>query len=194
MNMRSVLLGLLVAVIGAGIGFTLLRPAAQAPAADAAAPAASSAAPATPAFSAPKGEVVLTIKGGPNAAGETIDIAFDNDGLKALPVTTFETTTMWTDGVKKFEGVELKTLLSMLKVEKGTLSATAINDYRIEIPVAEIEAGGPIVAYMMDGAPMSVRDKGPLWLVYPYDSNAKYQSEVVFSRSIWQLNRLEIVP
>jgi hypothetical protein len=41
---------------------------------------------------------------------------------------------------------------------------------------------------------MSVRDKGPLWLVYPYDSAAKYQSEVVFSRSIWQLNRLEIAP
>jgi hypothetical protein len=193
MNMRYVFLGLLVAAIGAGLGFTFLRPAPQASVADAAAPTASTQAT-TVAISAPKGEVVLTIKGGPNAAGETIDIAFDIEGLKALPVTTFSTTTMWTEGVKNFEGVELKTLLSMLKMEKGTLSATAINDYRIEIPVAEIEAGGPIIAYMMDGDPMSVRDKGPLWLVYPYDSDPKYQSEVVFSRSIWQLNRLEIAP
>ena len=42
------------------------------------------------------------------------------------------------------------------------------------------------------GAPMSVRDKGPLWIVYPYDQNTDYQSEVVFSRSIWQLNRITI--
>lgn len=190
MNKRFVMLGLLVVVIGAGLGVAYLRPAPQPPMADAAATQGTAA----PVVSAPTGEVVLTIKGGPNAASETINIAFDIDGLKALPVTTFSTTTMWTEGVKKFEGVELKTLLSMLKVEKGTLSATAINDYRIEIPVAEIEPGGPMIAYMMDDAPMSVRDKGPLWLVYPYDSDPKYQSEVVFSRSIWQLNRLEIAP
>jgi hypothetical protein len=39
---------------------------------------------------------------------------------------------------------------------------------------------------------MSVRDKGPLWVIYPYDSD-DYRSEVIYSRSIWQLDRLEVV-
>jgi len=40
---------------------------------------------------------------------------------------------------------------------------------------------------------MSVREKGPLWVIYPYDSDAKFRTEVIYSRSIWQLDRLAIV-
>jgi hypothetical protein len=54
--------------------------------------------------------------------------------------------------------------------------------------------GGPIVAFARNGAPMPLRDKGPLWIVYPYDSNPDYQSELIYSRSIWQLDRIEVRP
>lgn len=40
---------------------------------------------------------------------------------------------------------------------------------------------------------MSVRDKGPLWVIYPYDSDPALQSEVTYARSIWQLVRIEAV-
>jgi len=33
-----------------------------------------------------------------------------------------------------------------------------------------------------------------LWIVYPYDSDNRFQSEIYFSRSIWQLARLTLVP
>jgi hypothetical protein len=36
-----------------------------------------------------------------------------------------------------------------------------------------------------------VRDKGPLWVVYPYDSKPDYQSELIYVRSIWQLAQME---
>jgi hypothetical protein len=45
----------------------------------------------------------------------------------------------------------------------------------------------------MDDRPMSVRDKGPLWVVYPFDDVPAYQSETIYSRSIWQLDRIEVV-
>ena len=38
----------------------------------------------------------------------------------------------------------------------------------------------------------SRRDKGPLWIVFPYDSGAEYQTELVFGWSIWQLATLTI--
>ena len=47
--------------------------------------------------------------------------------------------------------------------------------------------GGPIIAYERNGKEMSVRSKGPLWIVYPYDSNPSYKTEAIYSRSIWQL-------
>jgi len=116
---------------------------------------------------------------------------YDRAALEALGETEFTTTTIWTEGPQTFTGVPLNVLLADAGIATGTLSARAINDYAVEIPVDEALEDGPIVAYTRNGAPMSVRDKGPLWLVYPYDSDPAFQTEVVFSRSIWQLDRLE---
>ena len=135
-------------------------------------------------------EVLLTISGkvdAPEAA-----LTFDRAALMALPVTTIETSTIWTEGTHTFTGVSLADLMDQLGVEDGTLLATAINDYTVEIPVSDAVAGGPIIAYLMDDAEMPVRDKGPLWIIYPYDSSAAFRSEVVYSRSIWQLDRIEV--
>ena len=139
-------------------------------------------------------ETILSVSGGPDAAGNPVDMTYDLAALQAMPKSSFETTTMWTEGPQAFEGVALHSLLDMLNVTSGKVIASAINDYRIEIPLTEITPEAPIIAYLRNGEEMSVRDKGPLWIVYPYDSDPQYQSEVVFSRSIWQLNRIEIAP
>lgn len=116
--------------------------------------------------------------------------SFSAEALRSFPETSFDTTTIWTEGKVTFTGVELKALLDSVGITEGNLKATAINDYSVEIPVSDAVEDGPIVAYTRDGQEMSVRDKGPLWIVYPYDSNADYQTEVIYSRSIWQLNRI----
>jgi len=122
-----------------------------------------------------------------------LTLKLDRDALMALPVTTFETSTIWTDGVHSFTGVSLADLAAEFSIKRGQFLATAINDYTVEIPFSDALEGGPIIAYLMDGEEMSVRDKGPLWVIYPYDNDADFRSEVIYSRSIWQLDRLEIV-
>ncbi|MEP5154970.1 molybdopterin-dependent oxidoreductase [Planktotalea sp.] len=144
-------------------------------------------------IAAPEGEVILTVSGTPDVANVGDTLQFDRDTFAALGLQTIETTTIWTEGMQSFEGVPLATLTALFGVEDGTLNATAINDYTVEIPVSDAVEGGPIIAFMMNGEEMSLRDKGPLWVVYPYDSKAEYRTEVVYSRSIWQLDRLEVV-
>ncbi len=124
---------------------------------------------------------------------ESGTIVLDLDSLMELPVTSFETSTIWTEGVHTFTGVALSDLAAELGVQRGLFFATAINDYTVEIPHSDAVEGGPIIAYLMDDSEMSIRDKGPLWIVYPYDSNSEYRSEVIYARSIWQLDRLEVV-
>jgi hypothetical protein len=143
---------------------------------------------------APSGEVLLTVSGDIAVTNGEGTAVFDRAMLEALPVVEFTTTTTWTDGPQTFTGVELHDLLERLGVEGGTLRAFAVNDYAVDIPVEDAVEGGPIVAYLWNGAAMSVRDKGPLWIVYPYDSNRDYRSEVIYSRSIWQLERMEVRP
>ena len=144
-------------------------------------------------LAAPEGEVLLVASGEISQTNVGAKAVFDRDMLVEMGATEITTATVWTEGVQTFEGVSLSTLLSHLDVTEGTLLATAINDYTVEIPVSDAIEGGPIIAYAIDGKPMSVRDKGPLWVIYPYDSSADYRSEVIYSRSIWQLYRIEIV-
>lgn len=140
----------------------------------------------------PKGEVILSVTGSitkHNAAGV---LNFDIEMLKSLGATTYKTATNWTEGERVFTGVLLSDLLAFVGSSGVSLKATALNDYSVEIPTSDAVEGGPIVAYEMDGRPMSLRDKGPLWIVYPYDSDPRYRTETIYSRSIWQLNRIEV--
>lgn len=141
----------------------------------------------------PTGDVILTVSGPLTTTNVDGTAQFDLEMLEALDATTFETTTIWTEGEHSFTGVSLDLLADKLGLEGETLRATAINDYAVDVPLSDAVEGGPIVAYRMDGDTMSVRDKGPLWIVYPYDSDADYRTEVVYSRSIWQLDRIEVV-
>ncbi|RJE79892.1 molybdopterin-dependent oxidoreductase [Paracoccus sp. JM45] len=115
---------------------------------------------------------------------------YDLDDLMAFPQVKFETSTIWTGGVPEFTGVSLSALLKDAGITEGTIMATAINDYAVEIPLNEINDKFPIIAYYQNDEPMSVRDKGPLWIVYPYDQFIEYQTQINYSRSIWQLDRI----
>lgn len=139
---------------------------------------------AVPALASPAQDVLMTVT---TAEGTR---EYDLAALQALPQTSFTTSTIWTEGEQEFEGVLLSDLLEDAGITEGSIMATAINDYAVQIPVDEVDDIAPIVAYHLNGETMSVRDKGPLWIVYPYDQSLAYQTEIVYSRSVWQLDRI----
>ncbi len=144
-------------------------------------------------FSEPTEPVLLTISGMIDASnGEEGTVRLDLPMLESFEPVVIETETIWTEGKQSFTGVSLAALMEAVGADGEKLMATAINDYSVEIPVEDWVEDGPIVAYLNNGEQMSVRDKGPLWVVYPYDSSPSYQSEVIYSRSIWQLDRLDV--
>ena len=115
------------------------------------------------------------------------------EALDALDQVEFTTTTIWTDGETRFSGVSLKALLRHLGADGHSVEMVALNDYAVTMPIAELEDEAPIVATRMNGKTMSVRDKGPYWVVFPYDSDPKYSTETNYSRSIWQLIQLKVM-
>ncbi|MFN3612976.1 MAG: molybdopterin-dependent oxidoreductase [Rubrimonas sp.] len=120
-------------------------------------------------------------------------VAFEMDDLRAMPRTAFTTRTIWTEGEVRFEGVELAALVARLGLQGRDLRLSALNEYSVVVPAGDATPGGALIAYAVNGAPMSVRDKGPLWLVYPYDSDPAFRTESIYARSIWQLARIEVV-
>jgi len=110
--------------------------------------------------------------------------------LEALGMITVETTTPWYKGATKFEGVPLDRLMRHVGARGSRLVAIALNDYQTEIPVKDLEDFGPILALKRDGEYMPVRDKGPLFIVYPFDSKPELKSQTYYGRSAWQVSRL----
>ena len=74
----------------------------------------------------------------------------------------------------------------------SNLRATALNDYRVDLPFEDTQRFDVLLARLLDDKPMTVRDKGPLFIIYPFDSSAELRTTVYFSRSAWQLKMLEI--
>ncbi len=139
------------------------------------------------------GPTLLTVTGLDPADHPGGQMAFDLAMLNALPQATIETTSIWTDGLHRFTGVPLAALAGYLHLTHANLRLHALNDYFVDMPLNETEKTAPVLAYQMDGLPMPVRDKGPIWIIYPYDAGARYRSDTIYSRSVWQLDQIEVL-
>jgi len=111
--------------------------------------------------------------------------------LKAMPQTEIVTSNEFVDDVELFSGPLARDVL--IKVGGGsatTVTMTAANDYQVDIPVHEFFDYDAILALSMDGQPFSMRDKGPIWVIYPMSDFPELQDPVYNSRLIWQLVRM----
>jgi hypothetical protein len=148
------------------------------------------AAPAVPAV--PSGPVVLTVRGRvsrPNA-GDRAD--FDMAMLAALPQREFSTRTPWFNEARRFTGPLLRDVLAAAGAQGRTALLIALNDYRVEMPLEDAERYDVLVARLLDGRPMAVRDKGPLFVIYPFDARAELRSAAYHARSAWQLRTIDV--
>lgn len=146
------------------------------------------------ALEAPKSNAVLTVTGA-IAASNTPDGAavFDRALLETLDWREIETHTSFTEGPQVFAGPTLASLLDVLEVTEGQLQATAVNDYSVTINVADAARHNVLLAMDHNGKAMRVRDKGPIWVVYPLPADApnmqRFDNEM-----IWQLVRIHVLP
>jgi hypothetical protein len=131
-------------------------------------------------------KVVLTING--KDKKHTLSMA----ALKALPQQTFMTKTPWYPDSVKFSGPLLRDVLALAKVKGTDISAIALDDYKVQIPMSDAQQYDMILAHQMDGETLTAKNKGPLFVVYPYDSKPELQTIRFYERSIWQLKALQI--
>lgn len=140
----------------------------------------------------PSGQVILTISGAiENTNGDGV-ARFDRAMLEQIGVTQINTSTSWTDGVTKFEGVLARDLLKAVGATGENVSARALNDYAIDIPFSDFESYDVLFAFRMDDVELTPRDKGPLWIIYPRDSNPELRNQNIDAKWLWQLVQLDI--
>jgi hypothetical protein len=149
------------------------------------------------ALETPKTQVILTIGGAVGNTNAEIDgrkvARLDREMLNALPQRAFRTTTPWHNGRPEFSGPMLRDVLALVGAQGRELRVVAINDYASTVPVAD-GAFDVVLATLIDGAPIPVREKGPLFIVYNFDGQPRLRTEQYFSRSVWQVKSIEVLP
>lgn len=151
------------------------------------------AATATEPLPAPAGEVLLTVNGAIEASNVDGTAQFDRDMLEAIGMTKLNTKTPWEEGVViHFEGPLFSDLLARIGATGETLILQALDGYQVDIPMSDVRNYGVLLAMKRNGEWMRIRNKGPIWLIYPLDTHPELNNEIYSGRSIWQLNRVTV--
>lgn len=146
------------------------------------------------ALDAPKGPIVLTVKGKLSQPNVGNVAQFDLEMLEKLEGRSGKMKTPWTEGETTFSGPFLRAILSAAGAAGSNLQVKALNDYFAVVPLEDAEKLDTILATRQDGKIMSVRDKGPLFMIYPFDQDPALYNEKYFSRSVWQIKEIEVKP
>ncbi|MEW5559906.1 molybdopterin-dependent oxidoreductase [Enterobacter asburiae] len=140
----------------------------------------------------PAGKVLLTLSGNIENTNENGKAILDIASLEKLGMVSFQTASPWYNGRTTFTGIPMQKLMDYVGAKGSVVTVTALNDYTTVIPLSDFKKYNVILALKINGEYMRVRDKGPLFIVYPYDSKPELNNQVFYSRSAWQVSKMSI--
>ncbi|MFP8967337.1 molybdopterin-dependent oxidoreductase [Pokkaliibacter sp. CJK22405] len=142
----------------------------------------------------PAGEVLLSVNGEIAHFNTDQGADFDRAMLEQLPQTEFDTTTPWTTGAHHYKGVLLRDVLTAVGASGDRIEARALNDYQTVLEGETLAKYPVLIAMEEDGQVLTVRHKGPLWVVFPLSDYPELDVASVHSAMIWQLRSLAVLP
>ena len=120
------------------------------------------------------------------------EITVSTEDLIKLPVTSITTATNFTPKAT-FEGVSFTELLSKYSIKASSLRIYALDDYSYTLPVGELIKYHVILAYRKNGRVIPVSDLGPFAVIYPKDEHPELNKLEVNAKTVWQINRIEVI-
>ncbi len=145
------------------------------------------------ALEAPAGRVMLTVDGNISTTNTGDQALFDRAMLANLGWKTIETYTSFTEGLTQFSGPSIASLFEVVGAQGAEFRAVAADDYAVTISIVDAKKHGAILAMEHNGEQMGIRNKGPIWIVYP-QSEAEAEAHKYYVQMIWQLVRIEVLP
>jgi hypothetical protein len=137
------------------------------------------------------GAVVLTVDGDIAVSNSPNGAEYDRAMLRGIAWREITTYSPFLEGEQAFAGVPAVAFLAHLGVEGGVLQAEALDGYSVAIPVSEIHAYDALLAMEHDGRPMRVRNRGPIWLIFPMTAEQASTGDGE-GRMIWQLRAITV--
>lgn len=150
------------------------------------------AATAASALDKPAGRAILTVGGEISQLNAGKEAQFDAAMLDKLPQHKLTVETPWYKGAQTFEGPLLRDVAEAVGIKGKKLYVVALNDYAAEIPMEDLKKYDVVLARKINGKVLAVRDKGPLFIMYPFDKDPELRTKEIYGRCVWQVNRIRV--
>lgn len=146
------------------------------------------------AIPAPAEAVVLTVGGDIAKQNAGPSLSLDLATVERMGLVKYSVHDPWLDADHEFTGVLLADLLDTVGASTAATSVrlVAIDDYEVEIAIADARRWPVLLATQMDGRPMSVEDKGPTRIVFPYDQFPEIDQLKYKDLWIWSVESIEV--
>lgn len=108
----------------------------------------------------------------------------------SLAQSTIKTGTNWTP-VSRFTGVKIADLLDAVGAKGDKVEFRTLDDYTVQLPIAEFRKYGVILARSMGGKPLEPNKWRPYFVIYPKDDFPKELNvPSTEAKFVWQVTRL----
>jgi len=120
-------------------------------------------------------------------------LVLDREELETFPQTTVTTASPYYDGLMAFSGPTLKRVIETFGLSDQTrITFRALNDYQVSGTLEEVLELDAIVATRMEGKTMSIRNRGPFWIMLPLSERPELDHGDYHRFMIWQLDQIEL--
>ncbi len=140
---------------------------------------------------APVSKPVLTLKGAVTNGNDGAAVVFDLRALDAMATATTQTHEPFVKKDITFTGVPMADLFARAGIAPDATKVRmhALDDYQVELRVADLADRGVLLATKADGAAIPVGKGGPIRLIFPPDSTVGKNRDLW----IWSIDSMTVL-
>ncbi len=114
--------------------------------------------------------------------------------LQALGTGILETWTPWTERKHVYGGIPLRLLVQDAGLPPDAfVRLRALNGYHVTRPLGGLLEADAFLAFRCDGKLMAVRNKGPVWLLFPFSAQPHLNERDYRMAAVWMLSEITVV-
>jgi hypothetical protein len=135
---------------------------------------------------------VLTVDGRIATTNDRRALVLDMPTLERLGLIRYSVDDPWLKREIAYTGIRLSDLVRLARPKAGATSMhfLALDDYQVDISIADAERWPIMVATKLDGARMAVANGGPTRIVFPYGQGAGLDELQYKDLWIWNIQRI----
>lgn len=135
---------------------------------------------------------VLIVNTAPTTSCGSKELIFSEKQLKELPQQTFRTKHTWAVEAQEFTGPLLADVLKLICPSAQDIYLRSLDQYSVMVNFQKVAKYQAILALKINGKSLSIREKGPLWLMINTDGY-KVPTRSLDSLFVWQLYYIRVL-